>query len=75
MNNRQKEVRNFKSVIIYFRPPKWAKWFMTWIWPKEKSKFLSLSSLFSLKQTKAHILLHVQPLKMLNQKAFLPILG
>ena len=30
MNNRQKEVRNFKSVNIYFRPPKWAKWFFTW---------------------------------------------
>ena len=71
MNTGQKE--NVNHVILGLQTGQNGLYFG--FGQRKISKFLSLSSLFALKQTKAHILLQVQPLKMLNQKAFLPILG
>ena len=51
--NRKLKIKIF--LTFYFRPPKWAKWCLTWT--KEKSKHFERFSFFAFKQTKERILL------------------
>ena len=48
LNTHEKENSKLKSVkTFYFRPPKWAKWFLTWTKKKSKLFWVSLNFLLS----------------------------